>query len=1420
MVKEAIWTDEEISILKEDTSRTVKELQTLLPDKSKGQIRYRRILVNGPKLNKSPWTEEEDEIVKKYGLTKSIREIAAMLPNKNHGQTNDRRIKLLGHVSFETRNWTETEIQVLKDNKNKTFGEIAELLNHSKTERQIQLKKTSIYGTVSKKVIWTEEEDEILEKNKNKTYSELKKLLKNKTDTQIRTRKNKKSLRKTELWSEEENNYLLDISSKYKLSFAITEFKKKYKDRTNSSIKSKYYDLGLTEPKEPWPEYIKEMYKPEINGDIEIDNLEFGNIQKEIILTCLKENHEFPKIIKNLYQNHINRSKGKKIECPKCSNKIIYEGNSLKGLFPNIAKFFLKDNGISTDEILYTDKKRYLWKCKFNHITKKSVFAVTHTYLGEGKNKSSYNYKIKEKDEFECSDCGREPFILEDKRFAPYIHPTLNDEKEIKKTRINRTRFEVIWKCPKGENHIWPQTPYNIYRNLKDDPNYTAMDSCHVCINHDVTDDNSLLKKRPDIAKLIDKNIHKDIDLNKVYFQSTAVYHFQCLDFPHHKWPQTLRHMSKIKKFLCPFCGSSYRTSAVIKELLISIKDKLPYLTEQQKWVFFQQSGLLEGNGKYVNFAKAIVTNRFPLGEIDKFIDGKDSLVDKFVENKELTSEDILEIEETEEENLNYQLENTLTDFKKDEEVEKEDITNFPELKSKDFLKALDETIDMLQSDEDSIKYLIVSGKEILWKDVFKREEDAIKEIQVFNGNKYTDKVKEEFLNEYNTAKSFSLPKDYAFKKNGKIAKPNLMQWLVATRVMQNKRIGNFSGTGAGKTLSAVLAANISDSKFIIITCPNAVCEGWEREIKSIFPNTKTSIKGFDDNFKNYSGQKFLILNYEYFQQQDSADKVIDILKLGKTDFIIIDEIHYSKQRTADNISKRKEMIKNLIVEAGDKNDDLKVLGMSATPVINNLYEGKTMIELITGKSYDDLETEPNVPNCMKVYQQLAMLGTRWLPEYNIQFKQNEVEINVDEYLGEIKEKVTKKNVLALEQILTKAKIPTIIKNLDKKTVIYTHLVTGIVDVLREEITKAGYSVAQYTGEDKTGLKEFIEGDADVLIGSSSISTGVDGLQDVCQKIIVNILPWTNAEFEQLKGRVFRQGQTKPVEIVIPVTNLNINGEEKSWCKSRLSRIKFKKTLADAAVDGIIPEENFRTEQQVLDDLMKWIDRLSENKILAFDRKPLVSSLFTQDKKEINKRLRTFGDFSALNRKWNTGKSENTHKRLQKNNEEWVHYHELYREARESWVKTPYKELINYYGKRDGLVIGDFGSGEAKISEALKDKHKVHSFDHVAINEDVIECDITKTPLEDECLDVAIFSLALMGSNFKDYIKEAHRTLKLDGRIHIIESASRFKDLEGFEKSLKQYGFDFITSSEMWKFTHIRGEKSTRPFNEDININF
>ena len=52
----------------------------------------------------------------------------------------------------------------------------------------------------------------------------------------------------------------------------------------------------------------------------------------------------------------------------------------------------------------------------------------------------------------------------------------------------------------------------------------------------------------------------------------------------------------------------------------------------------------------------------------------------------------------------------------------------------------------------------------------------------------------------------------------------------------------------------------------------------------------------------------------------------------------------------------------------------------------------------------------------------------------------------------------------------------------------------------------------------------------------------------------------------------------------------------------------------------------------------------------------------------------------------------------------------------------------------------------------------------------VIACDVSHVPLDDESLDVAVFSLSLMGANFTDYLREAHRCLKLDGHLWIDEA--------------------------------------------------
>jgi len=105
-------------------------------------------------------------------------------------------------------------------------------------------------------------------------------------------------------------------------------------------------------------------------------------------------------------------------------------------------------------------------------------------------------------------------------------------------------------------------------------------------------------------------------------------------------------------------------------------------------------------------------------------------------------------------------------------------------------------------------------------------------------------------------------------------------------------------------------------------------------------------------------------------------------------------------------------------------------------------------------------------------------------------------------------------------------------------------------------------------------------------------------------------------------------------------------------------------------------------------------------------------------------------------------------------------YHEGFRHQVTKWPSNPVDIFIRHIKTLSPrAVIGDFGCGDAMIARSVP--QTVHSFDLVSVNERVVACDIRSVPLKNAVLDVAIFSLALMGTNFTDFIKEAHRTLKI-----------------------------------------------------------
>lgn len=1069
----------------------------------------------------------------------------------------------------------------------------------------------------------------------------------------------------------------------------------------------------------------------------------------------------------------ISRSRG--VGCPYCSGYKVNETNSLAIINPHVASQWhpTKNGNLSPNEVTIYSHKEIWWKCPTNgnHIWKASVGRRTQSAERSRGNGCPFCSNLKTA----TDNC----LAVTHPQIAEQWHPAKNGPLTPYDV-VSGSDKKIWWQCLKNPKHEWVSTVNDRRQGY----------GCPYCSGARVSESNSLQSLYPELAKEWHPSKNDKLTPDKVFTQTSKRAWWRCSINPEHEWTAMIRNRTYMKQG-CPYCKIRGWTIDKIRLFIKSIKDELEILTAAELYVLFQQNGLIDMQGKGRFFVESLKTGNFPKEELDKFAEGKPSLVDDLISSENSS--------------LNQEL---LSDNVKQESVGEDvidKITNkntqeLPVISTKDILSSLDNPV-ISSADEEAINFLITSGCAKIWKHAFLNEEEAVKQAQNFNGGEYATHVKNRFLEQYQGAKNLEIPAGYKFSP------PNLMQRLVSYLVKTQKRVGNWSGTGAGKTLSAILASRVIDSRLTIICCPNSVVNGWAEKIEETYPNSVIHTKTLSPNINSSDDQHhYLILNYETFQQENSEGLVKAFINSYKIDFIVVDEIHFSKQRVAEDVSKRKRIISGMISNASNNNSNLYVLGMSATPVINNLFEGKTLLEIITGVYYYDLKTVATVNNCMSLYQKLTTTGIRWMPKYEQEMNLQVLNIDCSEYLDEIKALGLKDTYVELEAILTKARLPEIKRNIKRKTLIYTYYLKNIIEGLKEEIEKDGWKVAFFIGEDKSGLENFINGDVDVLIASPAIGTGVDGLQQVCSRLIVNILPWTHAEFEQLKGRIYRQGQVQSiVDVVIPLTFADVNGKRWSWCESKWQRIQFKKSIADAAVDGVVPEGQLRTPAQAYQDVMNWLQRLEDGKIHKIERRkihiPLSDTI-------IKSRVRKFGDFSRMNAQINSSKSKTIHKKFQENPEEWELYHALYREERKDWLVVPYEEIISWCKKRPDLIIGDFGCGEAKLAESLE--NVVYSFDHIAINDNVIACDMTHVPLEDESLDVAVFSLSLMGKNFTDYIKEARRCLKLDGNLFIIEATSRFSNLNGFLDGLNKLGFDVLKAEENYKFTFIRAIKGDR----------
>ena len=469
------------------------------------------------------------------------------------------------------------------------------------------------------------------------------------------------------------------------------------------------------------------------------------------------------------------------------------------------------------------------------------------------------------------------------------------------------------------------------------------------------------------------------------------------------------------------------------------------------------------------------------------------------------------------------------------------------------------------------------------------------------------------------------------------------MQRRTAWAVREKRRVGNWSGVGAGKTLAAILASRVVDARLTLVVTNNATAKEWGEQIWNAYPDSIVYLDIHAGIVPDKNGFNYVVLNYQKFQGNGRNHLVQTLLDL-RLDFIVLDEVQFVKQRDTQ-ASNRRKALEALVGNAALINANLRVLGMSATPVINNLTEAKKLLEIITGLQFPELSVGSTINNALAMHQVLMLHGFRYRPHYEQEIHTVVITAAHNDLLEELQE--AQKSILRIEQILLPAKLELAQPSFRPGTIVYAHYVDEIVAPIRTYLENMGLSVGLYTGADKSGLDQFRTGKKDILIGTSPVGTGLDGLQKVCNRLVMLSLPWTGAEYEQIIGRIRRQGSHfGEVEVIIPQVTLDYQGESWSWDQGRLAVISYKRTLSYCALDGHIPE-TVRINQHALleqsrEALERWIARIGQDGLLALERARLTVPLPPQMLQKIQVR---HGDFTTLNRRWSTSRSTTIHER-------------------------------------------------------------------------------------------------------------------------------------------------------------------------------
>lgn len=160
------------------------------------------------------------------------------------------------------------------------------------------------------------------------------------------------------------------------------------------------------------------------------------------------------------------------------------------------------------------------------------------------------------------------------------------------------------------------------------------------------------------------------------------------------------------------------------------------------------------------------------------------------------------------------------------------------------------------------------------------------------------------------------------------------------------------------------------------------------------------------------------------------------------------------------------------------------------------------------------------------------------------------------------------------------------------------------------------------------------------------------------------------------------------------------------------------------------------------------------------------------------------GDFAALHRQWDGEPSAARHVRLQAAPSEWQLYEAQYTRAARAWREPPWAFAAAVAGAEPGARVADLGCGVCALTTALG--RELAAFDHVAADGRAIAADLAALPVADASFDIAVLSIALVGTNWADSLAEAARIVAPGGRVVISELAGGPRSGEAIVATLAQ----------------------------------